>query len=260
MTNTSNEPVTVTSLADDIHGNLQGQGTCAVGALLQPGQTYTCSFTATFTGNAGASETNTVTAVVVDDEGSTAIGTAQATVSLTVVAAVAAQPLVRTGGDLTGPARVAAVLVVGGMLMVAATWRSQQLAPVFAGGGRPPRGPDGPGGLAARFAKSPPRGGGGAAAWEGGAAGGAAGPPGARLAPDALAAGLGLGLARDLGVPTRAATSSGADRCAATLGMVVRPVAPGPPAPASGARRLWASVGGLASRAGAYLAAYRPRD
>ena len=34
VTNTSFEPVTITSLTDDVYGNLNGRGTCAIGAVL----------------------------------------------------------------------------------------------------------------------------------------------------------------------------------------------------------------------------------
>ncbi len=63
------DPVTITSLVDDVHGDLNGQGTCAVPFTLQPGETYTCQFTALVEGNAGYVETDTVTASGTDDEG-----------------------------------------------------------------------------------------------------------------------------------------------------------------------------------------------
>jgi len=63
------EPVTITSLVDDIHGDLNGQGTCSVPQTIQPGASYTCQFTAMVTGNAGDVETDTVTAKGTDDEG-----------------------------------------------------------------------------------------------------------------------------------------------------------------------------------------------
>ena len=63
------DPVTITSLVDDIHGDLNGQGTCSVPQLIQPGESYTCVFTALVSGNAGDSETDTVTASGTDDEG-----------------------------------------------------------------------------------------------------------------------------------------------------------------------------------------------
>ena len=87
MTNTSAEPVTITALTDDVYGDLATQGTCddAIGTVLAPAETYSCSFTGTFTGNAGDSETDVVTAEVVDDDGDIAEDTDDAVVTLTNV-------------------------------------------------------------------------------------------------------------------------------------------------------------------------------
>ena len=63
------DPVTITSLSDDVHGDLNGQGDCSVPQTIQPGDTYTCSFTATVSGVPGDSETDVVTASGTDDEG-----------------------------------------------------------------------------------------------------------------------------------------------------------------------------------------------
>ncbi len=80
--NTSPEPVTLTSLTDDVHGDLDGQGTCSVPQTIAAGDTYTCSFTATVSGAAGDSETDTVTATVSDDDDNTATGSDDATVTV----------------------------------------------------------------------------------------------------------------------------------------------------------------------------------
>src|SRR5207248_7122086 len=73
VTNAGAEPVTIASLADDVYGDLttRSDTTCASakGTVLQPGATYTCSFTATFTGVAGASSTDTVRVTATDDDG-----------------------------------------------------------------------------------------------------------------------------------------------------------------------------------------------
>ena len=53
VTNTSDEAVTVTSLSDDKFGDLDGEGTCAIGAELDPDESYTCTFSGSVTGNAG---------------------------------------------------------------------------------------------------------------------------------------------------------------------------------------------------------------
>ncbi|HEV2951465.1 MAG TPA: hypothetical protein VGZ51_05135, partial [Actinomycetota bacterium] len=59
--NTSvSDPVTITSLVDDPDGagpaepiDLNGKGSCSVAQVIQPGDTYTCSFSRMITGNAG---------------------------------------------------------------------------------------------------------------------------------------------------------------------------------------------------------------
>ena len=96
VTNTSSassDPLNVTSLTDDIYHDITTTGhdgitatTCVVpqNGIPQNG-TYTCTFTATFTGNAGASETDTVTATGKDDEGNEVSDTDTAHVSLTDV-------------------------------------------------------------------------------------------------------------------------------------------------------------------------------
>jgi hypothetical protein len=81
--NTSFEPVTITSMVDDVYGNINGRGTCATGALLAHGGVYSCTFDGDFTGNAGQSQTDTVTVTVTDDDASTGSDTDTATVSLT---------------------------------------------------------------------------------------------------------------------------------------------------------------------------------
>ncbi|HEY3208338.1 MAG TPA: S8 family serine peptidase, partial [Actinomycetota bacterium] len=85
-TSVATDPVTLTSLTDSIHGNLNGQGTCSTSGTINPGTTYSCSFTATVSGNANDSETDTATANVKDDEGSTASGQDDATVTVADVA------------------------------------------------------------------------------------------------------------------------------------------------------------------------------
>jgi LruC domain-containing protein len=86
VTNLSNpsDPVTITSLVDDIHGDLDGQGTCAVPFTLQPGETYTCQFSALVEGEAGESEKDTVTATGKDDEDTPVSGSDDATVTIVV--------------------------------------------------------------------------------------------------------------------------------------------------------------------------------
>jgi hypothetical protein len=76
------DPVTITSLVDDIHGDLDGQGTCSVPQTIQPGDSYTCEFTALVEGEAGDTETDTVTASGTDDEGNPVSDSDDATVEI----------------------------------------------------------------------------------------------------------------------------------------------------------------------------------
>ena len=76
--NTSFEAVTLTALSDDVYGDLDGRGTCATGGSIAPGATYTCSFSAVVT----ATETDTVTGHVADNEHTSAHDTASATVTV----------------------------------------------------------------------------------------------------------------------------------------------------------------------------------
>ncbi|MBN2114448.1 MAG: hypothetical protein JW785_10020, partial [Acidimicrobiia bacterium] len=106
VVNTSAEPVTLTSLVDDHFGDLLDPDNPAVTANTCPAQpaalpvggTLTCAFAAFVGGDAGDPDhRNTVTAVVVDDEGNQAVGTDDAGVAFAdvlpgVVVAKAADP------------------------------------------------------------------------------------------------------------------------------------------------------------------------
>jgi uncharacterized repeat protein (TIGR01451 family) len=81
-TSVSSDPVTINSLSDDKFGNLNGKGTCSVSQTIQPGSTYSCTFTAPVNGNAGYVHTNTVTASGVDDDGASVTGSDSATVNV----------------------------------------------------------------------------------------------------------------------------------------------------------------------------------
>jgi uncharacterized repeat protein (TIGR01451 family) len=163
VTNTSFEPVTITSLFDDIYGDLNGRGSCAVGVVLAAnGGAYSCAFDGEFRGQPGASQTDTVTVIAIDNDNTPVTATAKATVTLTppgtppvvqppppVVPPLVVQTppriLVRTGSELSGPARIAGLLLLVGMTLIAATRRfdpGSGLVPVPVG----PRGPRGPGG------------------------------------------------------------------------------------------------------------------
>lgn len=83
VTNAGTEGATLTRLFDDIYGNLNGRGSCDTGALIAVGATYTCTFSGTFTGKAGSSQTNTATATGTDASGDTGTASDSATVTLT---------------------------------------------------------------------------------------------------------------------------------------------------------------------------------
>ena len=85
VNNTSVEPVTLTTLNDDVYLDLDGQGTCTLPQVIAVGGNYTCSFTATVSGNATDTTTNTLTASADDDEGNTATNNDSATVTVTDV-------------------------------------------------------------------------------------------------------------------------------------------------------------------------------
>jgi N-acetylneuraminic acid mutarotase len=79
------EPVTLDSLTDSVRGNLNGQGTCSVPQTIGVGATYSCSFSAAVSGDAGDSEKDTVTATVRDDEDNSVEATGDATVTISDV-------------------------------------------------------------------------------------------------------------------------------------------------------------------------------
>ena len=63
------DSVTINSLTDDIYGDLNGQGTCAVPQALAAGGSYTCSLTKFVGGVEGEVHTNVVTVGGTDDDG-----------------------------------------------------------------------------------------------------------------------------------------------------------------------------------------------
>lgn len=79
ISNTAVEEVTLFFLEDDIHGPLDGQGTCVLPQTISVGGSYTCEFSAFVTpGEDG--EIDTVTAKARDDEGNEASASDTATV------------------------------------------------------------------------------------------------------------------------------------------------------------------------------------
>ena len=114
-TSVSTDAVTITSLADDPDGagpagpiDLNGNGTCSVPQTIQPGDTYSCKFTRSVTGNAGDVKTDVVTASGHDDDGHEVSDHDDATVTITDVPASlaldkSANPtsIQEPGGDVT---------------------------------------------------------------------------------------------------------------------------------------------------------------
>ncbi len=85
-TSGATDPITITSLTDDIYGDLDGQGDCSVPQVIQPGDTYECAFTGAVSGDSGSSHTDTVTASGSDDEGTPVSDSDDAVVTITDVA------------------------------------------------------------------------------------------------------------------------------------------------------------------------------
>ena len=120
VVNTSKESVTLTTLMDDVYGNLAGKGTCAIGGTLAASDgalggadEYSCSFSASVTGDAGSSHRDVVTASVRDDEGHSASASDDAIVMVTnvpssIVVTKTADPvsLPEPGGDATFSVKV----------------------------------------------------------------------------------------------------------------------------------------------------------
>ena len=79
------DSVTITSLTDDVYGDLDGKGTCNVPQTLAAGGSYSCSFTGAVSGNAGSSHTDVVTASGTDDDGKQLSESDDAVVTLTNV-------------------------------------------------------------------------------------------------------------------------------------------------------------------------------
>ncbi|MDQ6615519.1 MAG: hypothetical protein M3083_12440 [Actinomycetota bacterium] len=122
VTNPSpNDPVKITSLVDNIYGDLATRpgSTCGtlIGVTLAPGQTsQPCTFTGAFNGVGGASQTDIVTAMGKDTAGTSVTATARATVGIT--APPPAPPLALTGFGDHRPLALAAGLLLGGLLLL----------------------------------------------------------------------------------------------------------------------------------------------
>ncbi len=82
VTNTSFESVTLTSLTDNVYGDLNGKGSCATSGTIAAGASYTCAFDVEVSGEPG-NYTDTATAIAADNEGSTVTAEDDATVAIT---------------------------------------------------------------------------------------------------------------------------------------------------------------------------------
>lgn len=166
VTNTGTEAVVLTALGDDLHGNLNGRGSCDTGGTIAAGATYACDFTVEFIGEGGDRATDTVLATVVDDEGNSVTGQDSESIRITdAVAAVATptptvspaatasptpspsasatpspapsatpipvaqSPIVRTGADTLGWFALAVALIVLGSLVQGAATVGEGLRP-----------------------------------------------------------------------------------------------------------------------------------
>jgi hypothetical protein len=78
----SSDPLTITSLSDNIYGQLAGDADCQVGTALASGANCSFQFTQYVAGNAGDSETDTVTVSGEDDEENEASASESATVDI----------------------------------------------------------------------------------------------------------------------------------------------------------------------------------
>jgi hypothetical protein len=86
VTNTSTaESVTLTSLIDNVYGDLHQQGTCTVPqSIPSMGGTYECSFEGMVSGTGGSTHTNVIIAHASDDDGNNTSAQASASVEIVV--------------------------------------------------------------------------------------------------------------------------------------------------------------------------------
>jgi hypothetical protein len=83
VTNNSAEAATLDSLTDTIFGDLNGQGTCSVGAQIAPnGGQYTCTVAVFIQGDADEVHTNVATATASDNDGNSDSESDDATVTI----------------------------------------------------------------------------------------------------------------------------------------------------------------------------------
>jgi hypothetical protein len=121
VTNTSVEPVTITSLDDDVYGPLAGDDDCKVGTVLDPGESCEFSFTEQVSG--AGDHTDVVTVCADDNEDNSTCPTDDATVSgvadQVLANEIEPEQLARTGPQEIGRATVLGVsLAMIGLLFL----------------------------------------------------------------------------------------------------------------------------------------------
>lgn len=102
------EDVALTSLTDDVFGDLNGEGTCTLQQFIPIGGSYSCSIVRFLASDNLDPHTNTATAVVVDDDGSEASDEDDATVTFSdvppaikITKTASPTTLPESGGDVT---------------------------------------------------------------------------------------------------------------------------------------------------------------
>ncbi len=108
ISNASSDPVTIKTLVDSIHGDLNDLGSCTLPQVIAVGSSYTCTFTLAVNGNSGDSETDTITASGNDDDGNQVSASDSATVlvldvpsSIEIVKTVNPTQIYEPGGNVT---------------------------------------------------------------------------------------------------------------------------------------------------------------
>ena len=106
--NKAPEAFTLTSLVDDIYGNLNGSGTCAVPQTIAAGATYNCTLIKTLASDDLVTHVNLLTATGRDPEGNPGSGSDDATVtfvdvlpSVTVTKTASPSVMPESGGNVT---------------------------------------------------------------------------------------------------------------------------------------------------------------
>lgn len=115
VSNPGTEPIELTELTDDIYGDLDGKGTCDTGGIIAAGATYRCEFTVEFTGSAGQSQTDVVTAEGEDDDGNEVQDNDDAVIKLVAPPTGSPTPPPPSPAPVPVPTRPAPTLVRTGM-------------------------------------------------------------------------------------------------------------------------------------------------